>query len=104
MDLPVTITENALSQIRTIMAGKNIPPEYALRIGVKGGGCAGLGFLLGFDKPKTGDDIYSYKNLQILIEKKHTMYLLGLQVDYQNGDEATGFLFTNPDAEQPAKL
>ena len=86
------------------MAGKNIPPEYALRIGVKGGGCAGLGFLLGFDKPKTGDDIYSYKNLQILIEKKHTMYLLGLQVDYQNGDEATGFLFTNPDAEQPAKL
>ena len=49
---PVTLTEKAIEEIKHIMASKNIPKGYGLRIGVKGGvGCAGLGYLLGFDKP-----------------------------------------------------
>ncbi len=89
-----------MGQIRHIIANKNIPADYALRIGVRGGGCAGLGFVLGFDKPKTGDDTYTLDELRVLVEKKHTMYLIGLLVDWQDPTEteAGGFLFVNPEA------
>lgn len=71
--------------------------EYGLRIGIKGSGCSGTSFLLGFDKPKTGDDIYMHEGIPVYIEKKHVMYLLGLEIDYEDNENATGFVFINPD-------
>lgn len=96
--LPVTITPRAIEQIKNIIANKNIPSDYALRIGIKGGGCSGLSFMLGFDKPKETDDTFNLEGINILVEKKHTMYLIGLQVDYEDGVNASGFVFINPDA------
>ncbi len=74
------------------MEHKNIPTEYALRVGVKGAGC-GVGFQLGFDKPKKSDLTYSIDGINILVDKKHTMYLLGITVDYYSGADAQGFTF-----------
>ena len=89
---PVGLTEAAITQIRHIMEHKNIPAEYALRVGVKGAGC-GVGFQLGFDKPKGSDLTYSIDGISILVDKKHTMYLLGITVDYYSGADAQGFTF-----------
>jgi iron-sulfur cluster assembly protein len=55
MLIPITITEKAKAEIKHIMATKNIPPDYYLRVGVKGGGCGGMAYALGFDKPKAED-------------------------------------------------
>jgi iron-sulfur cluster assembly protein len=96
--LPVTFTEKALVEVKKIITTKNIPTEYALRVGIRGGGCSGLSFLLGFDKPKEGDDRYELDGLKVLVEKKHTMYLLGIEVDYEEGANASGFIFNNPSA------
>lgn len=92
IDQPVKITAAAVNEVRNILANKNIPADYQLRIGVKGGGC-GIGFLLGFDKPKESDLAYEIEGLSVLIDKKHLMYLIGLTVDFYSGDDARGFVF-----------
>ncbi len=94
---PVSLTERAIEEVNHIMKNKSIPDGYGLRIGVKGGaGCAGLGYVLGFDKPKDGDITYTVENIAVHIEKKQTMYLVGLEVDFYEGADAKGFTFTNP--------
>ncbi|WP_422006600.1 HesB/IscA family protein [Roseivirga pacifica] len=93
---PVSLTPAAISEVKEIMQNKSIPEGYGLRIGVKGGaGCAGLGYQLGFDKPKEGDITYTIEGIPIHVEKRQTMYLVGLEVDYYIGNDAQGFTFVN---------
>lgn len=95
---PVTLTDKALEEVKNIMTNKNIPEGYSLRIGIKGsGGCAGFNYLLGFDKKKDNDLEYQQDGITVLVEKKHTMYLLGLEVDFYEGSDARGFTFVKPD-------
>lgn len=95
---PVTLTEKAIEEVKNIMNNKNIPEGYSLRIGIKGsGGCAGFNYLLGFDKKKDNDLEYQQDGVTILVEKKHTMYLLGLEVDFYEGSDARGFTFVKPE-------
>ena len=98
MNTPVTLSSAAALEILNIMKNKNIPEEYGLRIGMKGGGgCgAGMSHMLGFDKKKETDLAYEAKGIAIYIEKKHLMYLIGLQVDFYDDAEARGFSFVNP--------
>ena len=97
---PVTITPKALEEVKGIMANKSIPEGYGLRIGVKGGsGCGGMGYMLGFDKPKDGDITYQVDGVNVHVEKRQTMYLLGLEVDFYEGSDARGFTFVNPNQE-----
>ena len=94
---PVTLTSKAIAQIKAIMQVKNITAEnYGLRIGIKGGGCSGASFLLGFDQAKPGDEIHTVSGISVYIEKKHIMYLLGIELDYEEGTEESGFVFNNP--------
>ncbi len=101
--LPVLLTDRAREEAFHIFTHKNIPKGYGLRIGVKGGGCAGVTFVIGFDKPKPNDEIFDTESFQVLIEKKHFMHLLGLKVDFIDTEKERGFLFTHP-AEGQEKL
>jgi iron-sulfur cluster assembly protein len=96
MLIPIEITPKAELEIKHIMATKNIPEDYFLRVGVKGGGCGGMAFALGFDKLKPEDQRFEIQSIPVLIEKKHLMFLMGMQLDFFEGDEARGFTFTNP--------
>ncbi len=94
---PVSLTDKAITEVKHIMANKNIPEGYGLRIGVKGGGgCGGMGFMLGFDKSKEGDITYDVEGITVHVEKRQTMYLIGLEVDFIEDAEARGFTFINP--------
>ncbi|SDJ91111.1 iron-sulfur cluster assembly protein [Catalinimonas alkaloidigena] len=97
--VPVTITPVALEEIRKIITFKNIPSDYALRVGVRGGGCGGLSYVLGFDTPKASDKCYVQDDLQIVVEKRHVMYLLGTEIDFEDGSNARGFTFQRPGSE-----
>lgn len=94
--LPVVISERAREEVITILTLKKIPSGYGLRIGVKGGGCAGLTYIIGFDTPKPTDDLFDTGSFQVLIEKKHLMHLLGLRIDFVDTSTERGFLFTHP--------
>lgn len=98
---PVTLTKKAVKEVKNIFATKNIPQEYKLRIGIKGsGGCAGFTYMLGFDKKKETDLEYEVDGINVLVEKKHTMYLLDLEVDFHEGADARGFTFVKKSVTQ----
>lgn len=90
--LPVDISEKAFIEIKDIFRTKNIPQDYGLRLGVKGSGCAGVGFLLGFDTQKDTDKSYQIDDIKVFIAKKDIMHLIGKKVDFVE-DEARGFVF-----------
>ena len=96
MLIPIDISSKAASEIKHILATKNIPADYFLRVGVKGGGCGGISYALGFDKAKPEDQQFEVQGIPVLIEKKHFMFLMGMQIDFFEGDEARGFTFINP--------
>lgn len=95
MIIPIKITEKAEAEIKNIMANKNIPDNYHLRVGVKGGGCGGMAYALGFDKPKEEDQQFEIRSIPVLIEKRHFMFLMGMEIDFFDGEEARGFTFVN---------
>ena len=76
MLIPVEITPKAASEIKHILATKNIPEDYFLRVGVKGGGCGGMSYSLGFDKAKPEDQQFDVQGIPVLIEKKHQTVIL----------------------------
>jgi iron-sulfur cluster assembly protein len=91
---PVTISASAASEIRKMMATKNIPDGYGLRVGVRGGGC-GVQLILGFDKPKETDKVYEHEGIPVMFDKRHMMYLIGKQVEFYEGADARGFHFVD---------
>ena len=95
---PIELTERASEEIRTIMAGKNIPEGYHLRVGVKGGGCSGMSYILGFDKKREHDASFDLGGITVFMDKRQGLYLMGTIVDYQDGLDARGFTFENPNA------
>lgn len=93
---PVGLTARAAQEVRKIMGTKNIPAEYGLRVGVRGGGgCGGVSLIIGFDKQKPTDLTYTLEGIKIHIDKKHTMYLIGKEVDFYEGADARGFMFAD---------
>ncbi len=81
------------------MQEKNVPANYGLRVGVQGGGCSGMSYLLGFDQAKDADEVYNVEGIDLIMDKKHAMYVLGMEVDFQDGLNARGFSFSNPQAK-----
>ena len=92
---PVTISHRAAEEIRKIMQTKNIPADYGLRLGVKGGGC-GVSLLIGFDKKKDSDLSYQINGIPVYVDKRHTMYIIGKEVDFYDGEAGRGFMFVDP--------
>jgi iron-sulfur cluster assembly protein len=89
---PVDISALAAEEIKKMMATKNIPEGYGLRVGVRGGGC-GVQLILGFDKQKESDLVYESLGITVMMDKKQTLYLIGKQVDFYEGADARGFHF-----------
>ena len=69
-----------------------------LRIGVKGGGCSGMSYLLGFDKKEDGDQLYDIQGISVIVKDSHSIYLMGMEVNFEDGLNARGFTFKNPNA------
>jgi iron-sulfur cluster assembly protein len=83
------------------MESKSIPQGYRLRVGVRGGGgCGGATFVLGFDTKKESDLEYRFNGIPVVIDKRHTLYLIGKEVDYVSNGDAQGFTFVNGPGER----
>ncbi len=95
---PITITESAMVQLKKIKSDQNLPDDHGLRVGVKGGGCSGFSYVLGFDVKKENDQEYMLDGLPVFMEKSHGLYLLGMEIDWHDGLNNRGFIFNNPNA------
>ena len=94
----IKLTPSAVKQLRRIMEEQKVPEGYGLRVGVKGGGCSGFSYILGFDEQKEKDQVYDIEGLPVFIERSHGMYLLGMEIDWHEGLNNRGFVFNNPNA------
>lgn len=97
-DSPIKLTEGALTELRRLVSEPGFDTTNVLRIGVKGGGCSGLSYVLGFDKPTANDSEYETEGVRFVIDKAHELYLTGMEVDWENGLNNRGFSFKNPNA------
>ena len=95
---PVKLTSSAVEEVRRLMNEPGFNKEEYLRVGVKGGGCSGMSYILGFDKKETDDEIYDVEGIPVIMKASHGIYLFGMQVDFQSGLNARGFVFNNPNA------
>lgn len=97
----ITVTEKAIAAIKRIMKENNVPENYGLRVGVKGGGCSGLSYTLGFDESvKEGDTIIDTDSVKLFVDGKSLFYLSGTQLDFSDGLNGKGFIFNNPNASK----
>ncbi len=96
---PITITKPAVEQLKKILAEQELPQNHYLRVGVKGGGCSGLSYVLDIDEKKEYDEIFDYDAFSLIIDKRHLMYLEGTKLDFSEGLDNRGFTFDNPNAQ-----
>ena len=95
---PVSFTVNAVAEIKNLMNAEGFDATQVLRVGVKGGGCSGMTYILGFDVPTEKDSHFEIEGIPCIMEKSHGIYLMGMEVDWQGGLNSRGFTFKNPNA------
>lgn len=95
----IRITAKALKEVFKIKEQNTIPDDYGLRVGVKGGGCSGMSYTLGFDAvAKDNDKIMDANGVKVFIDPKSIFYLMGVTLDFSDGLMGRGFTFNNPNA------
>lgn len=95
----ITLTDKAAAEITSIQQNNSIPSTYGLRIGVKGGGCSGLTYSLGFDgETRDTDTVLELKGIRFIVDAKSLFYLGGTELDFSDGLNGRGFVFNNPNA------
>lgn len=95
----ITVTDNALEYIKILRKD----PTHSLTVTVLGGGCAGLQYALGWLTFEPGAEfvtLASLLDLNVVSDKKSSLYLEGLVLDYNGGLNGSGFVFTNPNAKR----
>ena len=99
-EAPLSLTEGAKAEISRIRKSQPVPEDHFLRVGMRGGGCSGMSYLLGFDTQKPEDKVYFVDGIKILIDQRHGMYVLGMEIEYFQEGEQAGFVFNNPNERQ----
>lgn len=96
---PVSLTGSAVTEIKKLMNQNDNQGKY-LRIGVKGGGCSGMSYLLGFENKTDKDEIYEIDGISYIINPSHLIYLSNMEINWEGGLNARGFTFSNPNASK----
>jgi len=97
---PVSFTPTAVAEVKRLMSEPGFDTRQKLRVGVKGGGCSGLSYVLGFDEQLPEDETYEVDGMIFIMNKSHGLYLFGMQIDWQDGLNSRGFTFSNPNASK----
>ncbi|MCC6406735.1 MAG: iron-sulfur cluster assembly accessory protein [Planctomycetes bacterium] len=97
----IAVTERAIHELRRIIKDQNLPEATALRVGVKGGGCSGFSYTLGFDDQiSETDQLTEVDGVRVVCDPKSFLYLNGTQIDFEDTLMGRGFKFGNPNASK----
>ena len=92
----ITVTQNAIQQIRKLVASRKVKP-LGIKLDIETKGCSGLTYKLEYvDKPSVDDEIVDIEDIKIFVNPKASLFLIGTQMDYQEGTLESGFRFINP--------
>ena len=97
----ISITERAVHEVKRIIDEQKLPDLTSLRVGVKGGGCSGFSYTLGFDDQTSElDQLQEVDGVRIVCDPKSFLYLNGTQIDFEDNLMGRGFKFGNPNASK----
>lgn len=95
--MPVTVTPKAVAKIKELALAQGAP---ALRLGVQGGGCSGFSYAMQFENESGPmDKTFEFDGLKVIVDATSLMYLEGVEIDYLETLEASGFKFNNPNVK-----
>ncbi|PIY00187.1 MAG: iron-sulfur cluster insertion protein ErpA [Hydrogenophilales bacterium CG_4_9_14_3_um_filter_59_35] len=98
MPSPLNFTDNAAAKVKQLIEEEGIP-GLKLRVFVSGGGCSGFQYGFTFDETTNEDDTTVEKNgVFLLIDPMSFQYLVGSEIDYQEGLQGSQFVIKNPNA------
>jgi iron-sulfur cluster assembly protein len=98
--MALELSDSAKKQVKALKASQNLGDEVFLRVGVRGGGCSGMSYLLEFDSDKTPHDReYDIDGVKVVVDKKSYLFLNGTTLDYVQQGLTGGFTFINPTAK-----
>ena len=100
--LSIEVTDSAVVNVKRFME-KEGKPDLIVRVGVRGGGCSGLSYVLQFESADTVglmDHVIEKGGIRVVVDKKSMLYLAGTTLDYEDGLSGKGFTFKNPNARQ----
>jgi iron-sulfur cluster assembly accessory protein len=96
----VTVTENAATKIKELMAQEPEGEVSVLRIAVQGGGCSGFQYALGFDRgPQDGDNEVEMHGVRVVVDPFSAPYLAGSEIDFVDALMGAGFAINNPNVQ-----
>ncbi|MCL4470176.1 MAG: iron-sulfur cluster insertion protein ErpA [Gammaproteobacteria bacterium] len=99
MPSPLIFTESAAAKVKQLIDEENTP-GLKLRVFVTGGGCSGFQYGFTFDETVNEDDTTVEKNgVSLLIDPMSFQYLVGAEIDYQEGLQGSQFVIKNPNAQ-----
>ena len=93
----VTLTKFAANKIKVLLVEKE---ETGIRAAVQGGGCSGFTYQLKFDNEKENDRVIESNGVNIYIDPKSFLYLMGAEIDFVDELNQSGFKFVNPNAKR----
>tara|TARA_B110000046_G_C12845060_1_gene335315 strand:+ start:92 stop:418 length:327 start_codon:yes stop_codon:yes gene_type:complete len=97
----IKVSDTAKNQVLKLKADAEVEMDAFIRVGVKGGGCSGLTYLMDFDTSiKDDDKVFEDKGVKIVVDKKSFLYLIGTELDFSGGLNGKGFAFVNPNASR----
>ncbi len=96
-DQLITLTDAAQTEVRRLLATSENAGK-GLRLGIKGGGCSGLSYVLDFTEKAEHDTVLDFGDFQVFLDRKSTIYLSGITLDHESGLQGKGFVFHNPHA------
>ena len=93
----MTLTESAASKMKAMLLSKE---ETGVRAAVQGGGCSGFTYRLLFDNKNASDRVITDKEIEIYVDPKSYLYLMGTEIDFIDELSQSGFKFVNPNAKR----
>ena len=93
----ITLSESAAKKMKAMLANKQ---ESGVRAAVQGGGCSGFTYRLLFDDKNEGDRVLADKGVEIYVDPKSFLYLMGTMIDFVDELNQAGFKFVNPNAKR----
>ena len=92
----MTVTPGAAERVKALIDGRG-KPTAGIRIGVRSKGCSGLSYTLEFaDKQEPLDEVIDTQGIKLLIDAKASLFLIGTEMDYEEEQLKSGFVFKNP--------
>ena len=94
----ITLTSSAAEQVKALIAqAPEGQPVLGLRIGVQSGGCSGMSYYMEYAVDKNPmEEVVEDKGVKIFVDPKAMLYLIGTEMDYNDGEFESGFTFRNP--------